>query len=102
MDNVITIFFVVLFLICDFFILKKIIWNQYAPVKTERAEVVDIYKTDVVSRYPGVCKQERYVVVFQTKHKKLSFDVSPFSVGRYKKKQKGTLKYKGNKMISFT
>ncbi len=101
MDNVVNIFWIILFLVCWFFIIKKYIWNKNAPVKTEVAEIVDIYKSNIVSKYPGVNKQESYVVVFRTKDKKLSFNVSSFSAGNYKTKQKGKLKYKGQKIISF-
>ena len=101
MNNVINLFLIILFLLCWFFIIKKLIWNKVAPVKTVKAEVVDKYKTDIVSRYKGTFKREHYIVVFETKDKKLSFDVSEFSYTNYKIKEKGTLKYKGANIISF-
>lgn len=101
MDNVINLFSIILFLLCWFLIIKKLIWNKVAPVKTVKAEVVDRYKPNTVSRYPGVSKQESYIVVFETKGKKLSFNVSAFSYNNYRIKEKGTLKYKGNQIISF-
>ncbi len=101
MDNVINIFAIVLFLLCWFLTIKKLICNKVAPVNTVKAEVVDKYKSNIVSKYPGTFKRERYIVVFKTKHKKLSFDVSEFTYSSYKIKEKGTLKYKGIKIISF-
>ena len=101
MNNVINLLSIILFLICWFFIAKRLIWNKVAPVKTVKAEVVDKYKPNIVSKYPGIFKRERYIVVFKTKDKKLSFDVSEFSYNNYKIKEKGTLKYKGTKIISF-
>lgn len=46
-------------------------------------------------------QRESCVVVFKTKDKKLFFNVSEFLYGNYKIKQKGMLKYKGMKIISF-
>ncbi len=101
MTDAINIFLMVLFILCWFLIIKKLIWNKVAPVKTVKAEVVDKYKSDVVSKYPGAFKTEHYIVVFKTKDKKLSFEVSGFSYSNYTIKEKGTLKYKGMKIISF-
>ena len=101
MSNVISVLSVSLFLVCWFLIIKKLIGSKYAPVKTVHAEVFDKYKPHTVSNYPGTCKQEYGIVVFQTKGKKLSFYVSEFSYGNYKLKEKGTLKYQGNRIISF-
>lgn len=96
--NSILILLVVVFWI---FIIRKFILNRYAPVKTVKAKVADKYKKDVASKYYGTFRQERYIVVFDTKDKKLSFYVSEFSYNNYKVNQKGTLKYKGMKIISF-
>ncbi|MBO5733693.1 MAG: DUF2500 family protein, partial [Clostridia bacterium] len=68
---------------------------------TVKAKVIDKYKPEMVSKYHGTFKQERYIVVFATNNKKLSFNVSKFSYGNYKINEKGTLKYKGTKIISF-
>jgi len=101
MSNAINVLSVILFLLCWFFVIKKLIWNKCAPVKTVKAEVFDKYKLNIVSKYPGVSKQESYIVVFKTKGKKLSFNISEFSYDNYRIKEKGTLKYKGSKIISF-
>ena len=81
--------------------MRKVIMNRCATVKTVKAKVVDKYKPDMFSKYHGTLKQERYIVVFETKDKKLSFDVSEFSYDNYKINEKGILKYKGTKIISF-
>ena len=93
---------IILFLIYWILIIRKIIVNKYAPVKTVKAKVVDKYKPNNLSRYPEIFKARRYVVVFETNNKKLSFDVSEFSYDNYKINEKGTLKYKGSKIISFS
>lgn len=101
MSVFISILSILLFALCWFMIIKKLVWSKYAPVKTVKAEVFDKYKTDTVSRIQGTFKRERYIVVFATGDKKLSFNVPEFSYGNYKIKDKGTLKYKGNQIISF-
>lgn len=98
---VVNILSVVLILACWFLIVKKHIANRYAPEKTVKAKVVDKYKAKTITRFHGTFQREPYVVVFQTKDKKLSFVVSEFSYANYKINEKGTLKYKGNQIISF-
>lgn len=101
MHNVILCFFVILILICWVSLIKKGIGSWLAPVKMVEAEVVDKFKSNRVSLYPGVPKQDSCIVVFKTKDRKLSFRVSEYSYHNYQKKEKGTLKYKGSQLISF-
>jgi len=101
MDKIITIVSIIFIVGLWFLIIKKLVWSRCAPVKTLQAEVVDTYKADRVSKYPGVFKGERYVVVFLVEGKKLSFVVSGFSYGCYNIKDKGMLTYKGSRIISF-
>ena len=93
---------IILFFICWVLIVRKIIVNRYAPIKTVKAKVVDKYKPNIISRYPEIFKNRRYIVVFETNNKKLSFDVSEFSYDNYKINEKETLKYKGSKIINFS
>ena len=101
MSDIINIATIILFLLCWILIIRKIIISRCSPVKTVNAKIVDKYKPDIVSKLPGTFKQVRCVVVFEVNNKKLSFDVSEFSYGNYKINEKGKLKYKGNKLISF-
>ncbi len=101
MSNIINIIAIALFFLCWGLIAKKLIVTKYGTPKTVMAEIVDKYKADVVSKYPATFRGENYVVVFATKDKRLSFNVSEFSYNNYKIKEKGTLKYKGTKIISF-
>ncbi len=101
MNNIINTILMLLFLLCWILIIRKIFINRCSSVKTIKAKIVDKYKPNVVSNYPGTFKPERFIVVFETKDDKLSFDVSEFSYKTYKINEKGTLKYKGNKIISF-
>ncbi len=92
---------IVLIVLCWLLIIKRFIGNKYAPVKSVKAMVFDKYKTSTVSRVHGTFKRERYIVVFSTSEKKLSFSVSEFSYGNYNINDKGILKYKGYQIISF-
>ena len=75
----------------------RIIINKHAPIKTVKATVIDKHITETFSKYAGNGRQKRYVIVFSAKGKKLSFYVSEFSYNGYRLKEKGTLKYKGDK-----
>ena len=101
MYNIINAIVMILFLLCWILIIRKIIINKCATTKTVKAKVVDKYKPDTVFTYHGTFKKEYYIVVFEANNKKLSFNVSEFSYGSYKINEKGTLKYRGSKIISF-
>ena len=75
--------------------------NRYAPIKTVRAVVIDKNKVAAFSKYSGNGKTEKYVIVFSIDGKKKSFYVSQFSYNGYSVNEKGTLKYKGDKLIEF-
>lgn len=79
-------------------------WNifrkRFAKVKKVRAQLVEKYVYNVVSRTNPNAKN--YVLVFETENgKRLSFNVSEFSYGGYKVKKKGTLNYKGDMILEF-
>ena len=82
-------------------LLVKAVKNRYAPIKTVQAVVIDKNKVETFSKYSGNGKSEKYVIVFSVEGKKKSFYVSPFSYNGYRINEKGTLKYKGDKLIEF-
>lgn len=82
-------------------ILVRLIKNRYAPIKTVKAVIVDKNKVETFSKYSGNGKSEKYVIVFSVDGKKKSFYVSQFSYNGYRLNEKGTLKYKGDKLIEF-
>ena len=82
-------------------ILVRMLKNQYAPVKTVNAVVIAKNKVETFSKYSGNGKHVKYVVVFSADGKKKSFYVSQFSYNGYRVDEKGTLKYKGDKLIEF-
>lgn len=74
--------------------------NRFAKVKKVKAQLVEKYVYNVVSRTNPNAK--RYTLVFETeKGKRLSFNVPEFSYGGYKEKKKGILKYKGDMILEF-
>lgn len=100
-----TIFNYFLFLlvgICWIIIIFRYIKGKHTSVKAVKAVVIDKYKFKEVSRFPhGAFSNEKYIIVFSAGKEKLSFCVSEFSYAGYKIKEKGTLKYKGNRIIDF-
>lgn len=82
-------------------ILVRLVKNRYAPVKSVKAVVVDKNKVESFSKYSGTGKSEKYVIVFSANGRKKSFYVSQFSYNGYRINEKGTLKYKGDKLIEF-
>ena len=82
-------------------LLVKVVKNRRAPIKTVKAVVVDKNKVETFSKYSRNGKSEKYVIVFSVNGKKKSFYVSQFSYNGYRINEKGTLKYKGDKLIDF-
>ena len=82
-------------------IIVRNIKNRYAPIKTVKAVVIDKNKIETFSKYSGSGKSVKYVIVFSVDGKKKSFYVSQFSYNGYRINEKGTLKYKGDKLIKF-
>lgn len=82
-------------------LLVKAVKNRCAPIKTVKAVVIDKNKVENFSKYSGTGKSEKYVIVFTVNGKKKSFYVSQFSYNGYRINEKGTLKYKGDKLIDF-
>ena len=82
-------------------LLVKAVKNRYAPIKTVKAVIIDKNKVETFSKYSGTGKSEKYVIVFSVGGKKKSFYVSQFSYNGYRVNERGTLKYKGDKLIEF-
>lgn len=82
-------------------LLVKTAKNRYTPIKTVKAVVIDKNKVKTFSKYSGNGRREKYVIVFSIGGKKKSFYVSQFSYNGYRVNEKGTLKYKGDKLIEF-
>ena len=75
--------------------------RKWAPIKSVAAQVINKNKFETFSKYSPTGKNANYVIVFSINGKKKSFKVSEFSYDGYKVNEKGTLKYRGNTIISF-
>lgn len=82
-------------------VLIRFIGNKLAPTNTVKAQVTHKHVQEVFSKYSGNGKSYKYVVVFTAEGKTLSFYVSEFSYNGYKVNERGTLTYKGNRLIKF-
>ena len=100
-SNVVGIVFFSLWIVACVFLVIKFVRNRLAPVKTVKGQVTNKHRQEVFSKYSGTGKKYKYVVVFSAEGKSLSFYVSEFSYNGYKVKEKGTLTYKGNRLINF-
>ena len=77
--------------------------NKYAKLKTGKALVTDKFVSDKFTKiYGAAAKKPQYYVVFEMDGKKMSFRVSEFSYAGYKVGERGTLKYKGDKLVDFS
>ncbi len=101
MQNIFPMLMAVIWAVAMVSIVIRVIRNKRGPVKTVQAEVVGKQTVENFSKYSGTGKTTRYVVIFSAGGRKLSFYVSEFSYKGYKKGEKGTLKYKGDRLIDF-
>jgi len=101
MLNIVNVIAVIIFLVCWFFIIKKLVTDKISSVKSVKAVISHKYKTNTASKYPETLRKPNYVVIFDVGNQKRSFYVSEFSYNNYKIGEKGMLKYKGNKIVDF-
>lgn len=101
-DNITNYVFFGIWLFLGVAVLIRVINNKCAPVKTEKAVVVDKQTVEHFSKYSGNGKHTKYVIVFSVDGKKRSFYVSQFSYNGYRVNEKGTLTYKGDRLIDFS
>ena len=101
-ENITNYVFFGIWLLLGVTVLIRVIKNKCAPVKTEKAIVVDKQTVEQFSKYSGNGKHTKYVIVFSVDGKKRSFYVSQFSYNGYRVNEKGTLTYKGDRLIDFS
>lgn len=101
MSDIINLILTVLVLVLWIVVIISAVAKKCASQKTVEAEVVDKYVRNTLSKFQGTFKQESYVIVFLADGKKYDFCVSQFSYNEYRIGDKGTLKYKGSRIINF-
>ncbi len=82
-----------------------IVWGfrrTYGHTKTVGATVVNKQIVEGYSKYSGTGKAKRHYVTFQIGTQRKSFCVSEFSYKGYQIGEKGTLKYKPDRIIDFS
>ena len=99
-QNITTWIFMGLLAVVYLLVLIRFLRNRFAPVKKVKATVIDKNKVELFSKHGG--KHYKYAVVFSAGAEKLSFYVSEFSYGGYRKGESGMLTYKGNRLIDFS
>ena len=75
--------------------------RKWGPIKSVPAQIINKNKFETFSKYSPTAAYVNYVIVFSINGKKKSFKVSEFSYNGYKINEEGTLKYRGNSLISF-
>ena len=81
----------------------KVIINIFSKEKSIKAIVVDkqSYDKQIYRKSQASFTRKEYVITFLCGNKKKYFSVSELSYRNYKVNQKGTLKYKGNRIVDF-
>ena len=84
------------------FLVWRFFRGKYGPIKTVKAQVVSKYKLDTQSKiYGSLARPTGYAVVFSINGKNRRFLVSEFSYNGYRKGETGTLRYRGDRIVSF-
>ena len=82
-----------------------IVWcinRNFGKTITAEATIVHKQITEDFSKYSHTGKSYHYYVTFKFNGKRRSFKVSKFSYNGYKVGEKGTLKYKADRLIDFS
>ncbi len=85
-------------LLCFGLIFWRAFRSRLAPVRSVRARVADKHRSEVFSKS---ARRYRCVVVFEAEGKRLAFQVSELSYGGYTVGRRGTLKYRGDRLLDF-
>ncbi len=88
-------------------VFARVLWGRLrdkaAPVRTEKAQIVERFVADGFSRVCSpLAKRPQYYVVFFNGKKKRAFRVSEFTYGSYRVGRRGTLKYQGSRLLDFS
>ncbi len=86
-----------------FGILIRLAYSFFSKEKQEKAVVINKQSFDkqVYRKNQASFVRKEYVITFQCGKKKRHFSVSELSYGTYRMHEKGTLRYKGNRLIDF-
>ncbi|MBQ4111152.1 MAG: DUF2500 family protein [Clostridia bacterium] len=94
----------IIFIIIGIVIVAGIALKFFRKEKIVQAKVIDkqCFDNRIIRKNQAPFTKKEYVITFDCGGKKLNFEVSEFSYNNYRINQKGTLKYKGNRLIDFS
>lgn len=106
MPETVTKVITLLAVICCLFLIGKLLFrffrDRYGKVRSVKAQVADKFQSDRFSKlYGSAARAPQYYIVFSIGEKKKSFQVSEFSYNGYRKGERGTLRYRGSRLIGF-
>ena len=101
--NIVNLIFALIGAIIVIGIIIRVIINLFSKEKSIKAIVVDkqSYDKQIYRKSQAPFTRKEYVITFLCGDKKKYFNVSEFSYRNYQVNQKGTLKYKGNRIVDF-
>ena len=82
-------------------VIIRFLWSRFSPVKKVSAQVVQKQTVEFTAPRNPKGKMIRYAVTFEFQKKRKSFYVSELSYKGYRKGEKGTLTYRGDRLIDF-
>lgn len=101
MNGPMGIFWLVFFAIVYGIIIARFLYSRFGRTIKVSATVVHKQKVEQKSFKTPPYISYKYAVTFQIGNKRKSFYVSELSYGGYRKGEKGTLTYRGDRLIDF-
>lgn len=100
---IVNIVFTILGIVIVAGMLVRIFKDKFAKVTRIAATVVNKqhYEKHIYSKSEAPSSQMKYVVTFDTDMGEMHFEVTGFSYNGYRLNEKGTLTYKGTRLIDF-
>ena len=101
--NIVNYIFAIVAFVIFIGIIVRITLNILSKEKQTEAVISDkqSYEKIVYGKSHAPFTKKEYIITFNCGNKKRYFEVSEFSYKTYKVKQKGILRYKGNRLIDF-
>lgn len=101
MDNPLTFLSIAFFAVIYSIIMARFFKSRFGKTVTVSATVVHKQKVEQKSFKAPLYTRVKYAVTFQIGNKRKSFYVSELSYRGYRKGEKGTLTYRGDRLINF-
>lgn len=101
--NIVNFIFVLIGIVIIIGVIAKICFNYFSKEKEVRATVINkqSYDKQIYRKSQAPFTKKEYVITFQCRNKKRYIEVSELSYSNFRLNQKGTLRYKGSRLIDF-